>query len=1273
MSLVNMTSVYATYRWQHADLHPTHTYVVSMSVTRATCSNPYSYANYTSTTATCSPPFTAGDDSYPPDLSSGYKQGVDQTGPYVTFEANVPAFIGDPSDPFYGTTKYNVYSKLFTNVGNNLWIGQFPSFVVKRISNDTTVWSSTTATYNPVTQTFVSAKFRGNPDDLFNYNATVSLGRTFWDGASSGNSYTYTASSGLWFNAAKSPPPFVLGPGGADIFGGNTNVGSASDPVNTATGNFYSIHNDISIPGKGLPLGLTRTYNAEDTANRGGFGYGWAHSYEAAILFDSNSNATVRLGDGKQLAFTYNSANGSYAAPTGTFERLERNQNGTYSYIFKDQSRLDFNSNGRLMNTADRRGNGATLTYANGLLTNVTDTSGRSLAFTYTSGKITQVTDSLGRNTVYGYNAAGDLTSVMDPRGGVAQYAYSNHLLISATDPENQTFLTNTYDASSRVTEQSDGAAGVFYFTYDTLFHITTITDPEAHETVHLHDTSNRLTSETDGLGGVTSYTYDANGVRSSVTDKNGHTTTIVNDSNGNPISVTDPLDNETLMTYNGANDLLTMEDQLGHMTTYARDAYGNATSVTDPLNHVTMMTYNGFGKPLTVTDALSNTTTFTYDAYGNQVTATDALNNQTATAYDLAGRKTQVTDASANITHYTYDGNDNLVTVVDAADNTTTYTYDANDLLTSISDPNGHVTTNTYDAMDNLVTVTDPEDNVTNYTYDGNFNKTSVTDANDQTTEYSYDAANRLTTVTYPDSSTVTYGYDNQGNRTTMTNAGGTTTYTYDDVNRVLSQTNPADQTISRTYDATGRQVSMTSPAGVTAYVHNSAGKLTLLVDPMNQTTAYEYNDIGQRTKTTLGNGVTADVTYNAAYQLTSLINKKSANDVLSSFAYEYNASGLKTKMTEADGSYTDYEYDELKRLTNEVKNDINDTLLYSLTYTYDPSGNRLSKTDQNNVTTAYTYDDADRVLTAGDATFVFDANGNMTGKTIGQDTTVYSYDYENRMTSAALPSETTAFAYAGDGMRRSKVVDTETTNYLTDGLNTIRETNGNSTTIADYTTDPSRLVGQIISRTDAAEDTSFYSGDGIGSTRNLTDPMETQTAAYSYDSFGNVINHTGTDATYTFSTKEQDGTGLYYFAARYYDPTLGRFATQDPAPANLYDPQSLNRYTYCANDPINFVDPWGLMKSPNWVNGTFDAVGTVADGIGVVYPPALVVGAVTNVAGSGYTTYQAIGGDATRTDVGVSWVTTIAGIFSGRAGIIFDIAQDAYDISRQYWKPGW
>jgi RHS repeat-associated protein len=271
-------------------------------------------------------------------------------------------------------------------------------------------------------------------------------------------------------------------------------------------------------------------------------------------------------------------------------------------------------------------------------------------------------------------------------------------------------------------------------------------------------------------------------------------------------------------------------------------------------------------------------------------------------------------------------------------------------------------------------------------------------------------------------------------------------------------------------------------------------------------------------------------------------------------------------------------YAYDDLNRLTQEEKKAVDETVLYSMTYTYDPAGNRLSKTDQNDVTVEYTYDAANRIQTAGSAVYTFDDNGNMTGKTIGEDTTTYAYNSENRMTGATLPSSTTTFGYAPSGMRNSKVTGTGTTNYLTSGLDTIRETDGNNAVIADYTTDPSRLVGQVISRTDGEDNTAYYGYDGSGSTSNTTDIDQTQTSSYSYDAFGNIINQTGQNATYTFSTKELDGTGFYYFAARYYDPTTGRFTTVDPAPANLFDPQSLNRYVYCRNSPANYVDPLGL-----------------------------------------------------------------------------------------------
>jgi RHS repeat-associated protein len=112
----------------------------------------------------------------------------------------------------------------------------------------------------------------------------------------------------------------------------------------------------------------------------------------------------------------------------------------------------------------------------------------------------------------------------------------------------------------------------------------------------------------------------------------------------------------------------------------------------------------------------------------------------------------------------------------------------------------------------------------------------------------------------------------------------------------------------------------------------------------------------------------------------------------------------------------------------------------------------------------------------------------------------------------------------------------------------------------------------------------------------------------SYTYDAFGNILQvdsylkgkQTVTNP-YRFSTKEYNSrSGLIYFGARYYDPKIGRFITPDPWPGFVQDPTTFaNKYPYCANDPVNFIDPFGLCKEkkdfiPCWMLGI--GVGSLA-----------------------------------------------------------------------------
>jgi RHS repeat-associated protein len=268
---------------------------------------------------------------------------------------------------------------------------------------------------------------------------------------------------------------------------------------------------------------------------------------------------------------------------------------------------------------------------------------------------------------------------------------------------------------------------------------------------------------------------------------------------------------------------------------------------------------------------------------------------------------------------------------------------------------------------------------------------------------------------------------------------------------------------------------------------------------------------------------------------------------------------------------------------------------VLGDLTYGYDANGNRLAtggsfaRSGLPTAVLASAYDTANQQLTFGGATQTYDANGNRLTQTDATGTTTSTWDARNRLVALSGPTVTATFTYDALGRRTTKTINGQSTSVLYDGLDTVRESGPEGD--ASYL----RTLGidEALSRTDATG-TLAYLPDVLGSTLALADSGGGLSTTYTYAPFGETaVSGLPSSSPFQFTGRENDGTGLYYYRARYYDPGRGRFANEDPI--GLVG--GVNPYVYVNGNPLRFTDPTGLLT---FVAGA-GVVGVVPKGKGI------------------------------------------------------------------------
>jgi RHS repeat-associated protein len=912
---------------------------------------------------------------------------------------------------------------------------------------------------------------------------------------------------------------------------------TGGDPVDLGTGIFVLKKTDLVLPGR-LPVTITRTYRTLGT-NQGPFGLGTSHSYDVILRQDGDLRRLLLPG-GVRVAFP--------KQPDGTFRNLTdpayrgavlTASGATHVLRFKDGATWSFGAPSLnisfLTAQADRNGNQITFgrSGTTGTLTAITDSVGRTIQFTYLNGRITDIVDPVGRRVTYAYDNNGRLATVMDPDDGVTRYTYDTQgRMLTLTDARGITYLTNEYDSAERVSQQTQADGGTYQFAYTTSSGVitqTTVTDPRGKVTATRFNGQGYGLAQTDGQGQMTQSRRDGttNQVLAS-TDALGRTTQFEYDANGNVTKITDPNSQLTRFEYEPTfNRVTKITDALNHVTEFTYDpANGNLLTTKDPLNHVTTITYNTFGQPTTVQGPIASEppTAFAYDANGNLQTTTDPLGNATQWAYDQVSRLVNLTDPRQLQTQFRYDGLNRVTEIANARQGITRFGYDFNGNLLSVQDAKAQPTTYTYDSMDRLGTRKDALNRQESYQYDPAGNLTQFTDRKTQQATFQYDALNRRTRADYAD--------------------GSFTTFTYDAIGRLTRATDSASGAIDFFYDILDRLILEVTPQG---------------------SVAYEYDAIGRRTKMTVAGQAPVTYQYDAASRLTQVAQGSLIVGI------GYDAAGRRTSLTYPNGTNTTYTYDNASRLTTITHNGPTG-VIEALTYNYDAAGNRTSLT-RNNATASVlpaavasaTYDAANEQTQFAGLTLTYDLNGNLTN----DGTNTYVWDARDRLVGIS-GGTTASFLYDPYDRRVSRTINGSVSTYLYDASDIIQEF-GSGAMGATYLR--SLDIDEPFVRQTASGD-EYYHADAIGSIQATTNGGGAAAATYGYEVFGKTVISSPSTNPIQFTGRENDGTGLYYYRARYYSPSFHRFIGEDPQDLVGDD---INPYTYALNSPVNFTDPSG------------------------------------------------------------------------------------------------
>ncbi len=740
-----------------------------------------------------------------------------------------------------------------------------------------------------------------------------------------------------------------------------------------------------------------------------------------------------------------------------------------------------------------------------------------------------------------------------------------------------------------------------------------------------IYDEGDRLIEKVDLFGNTISYSYDAMG--NVISTDNGNGAMLIHD-------------------YDSMNRVIKTTDQNGYSIHYAYDGAGRLIKQTNANGHSTVFTYDKAGRVLTTTTPEGRVTEIkSYDGNGNILVSKDGNGHEITNTYGFNNRLLSTkTNSDKEETAYSYSLGGNLNKITDALGQVTEFKYNAYDQLTTVIDPIIEVGT----------------DKVVSMTYDELGNRLTYTDRLGETTLYTYDHLNRIILEEYlEDNVTAQNVYDQYGDLVRTSYAGVEYIYEYDAGHRLINKTDTRNNlSMSWKYNLLGNLIEKTNYQGdLYTYVYNSSSRLVSMSigSPVTLQATYQYGAAGQLISRHLSNGVSTNYSFYPDGLLETMQQVAADGSLIDVREYEYDGVGNIKKMTVSNGQVEtasgnqvyDYMYDASNRLTMvHSKNDLAFSEDVLRLYRYDNVGNRvfvqhIDPVTKTTITEFYVHTAGNQLIEVRyDAVdgplkyrFEYDSNGSMVGKYDGAGNRLLNIEYDQRRSADVMTvnnqTERTSFRYDANMYRIEKQDPDVINQYLLEGEHL-------ESVYTDGELKSKYLRGAVIDEVIVGFDkndrgffeSQSYHHDQVNSVIAVSDHNGKSEFTKTADPFGAAYPKQNTDSItmqYTGRPLDEE-TGLYYYRARYYDPEIGRFISEDP----IGFAGGINFYAYVGNNPLIYNDPTGNLRSVYdlgrdsihlLANGASVVLGAgmmALGGAGTVFPePVTTVGGIAMFAG--------------------------------------------------------